>query len=156
VASGQTVLTGLAAPHDARPVDGGWLVNASQHGKLLRIPDGGSPEVIVEVDGFPRGLAVLPEHYVLGVSRPRLPGGPQGCADVLLIDRHTRQVLRKYPVPQPEIGHVIVAPAPEVLDVMRREQSMALPCLMPQREIIAVENRAGGVRALGPFRLKTR
>ena len=68
---------------------------------------------------------------------------------MLLIDRHTRQVLRKYPLPQPEIGHVSIAPAPEVLDVMRREQSMALPCLMPPREIIGADNRAGSVRRRG-------
>ncbi len=156
VATEQTVLSGLAAPHDARRVDDGWLVNASQQGRLMLYPDSGAPRVIVEVDGFPRGLAVLPDHYVLGVSRPRQPGGPQGCAEVLLIDRRTYQVLRRYPVPQPEIGHVSVGPGPEVLDVMRREQAMALPCLMPQRQIITDENRAGCVRVFGSFRMKTR
>ena len=36
----------------------------------MLIPDDGPParRLLVEVDGFPRGLAVLPDHYVLGVS----------------------------------------------------------------------------------------
>ena len=53
-------------------------MNESQQKRTVLIPDAGTAQVIAEVDGFPRGLAVLPEHYVLGVSRPRQPGAYLG------------------------------------------------------------------------------
>src|SRR2546423_1718731 len=67
--TGPPVHTGLTMPHDRYRLDDGWLVTDSGNCRTLFFPDaGGEPRVVAQLTDFTRGLAVLPEVYVIGFS----------------------------------------------------------------------------------------
>ena len=150
----QAVVEGLSAPHDPYRLDGGWLVNDSDRSRLLFVPDRGTPKVVVEAPGFSRGLAVLPEHLVVGFSSPRQRSRAGGNGAILVIDRRSYRLLRTIVVPHGEIGWICPAPAPEVLAAMEREQHQVHESfgLQPSRDIVGVEDRCGAVEILEPPR----
>ena len=135
VTTGQAVVEGLSGPHDPHRLPGGWLVNESHLARTIYVRDHGPRETIFQPKGFPRGLFVRDDHYILGVSCPRQPGWPTGNARVLAIDRTSRETVRSLPIPYPEIGHVVAAPSAEVVESMRQEQGRQLQCLLPQRDL---------------------
>lgn len=151
VASGQTVHDGLAAPHDPCRMAGGWLVNDSARSRTLWLPDEGTAETVVSSTGFARGLAVIPEGYVVGFSSPRGLARPHGCASVLVVAGTTRQVVKMVNIPYAEIGHIFPIPAVEVVEAVRREQAAPGCCLLPDRKAIAEADRMGAVLAVGPL-----
>jgi hypothetical protein len=153
IESNRPVLEGLSGPHDPHRVENGWVVNESDKSRTVFIPDDGPTQVIHAAPGFPRGLAILPDVYVLGVSSPRDRARPQGCASVLVIDRKTHEVRKSINLPWPEIGHIVVAPRPEVLTAVQREQAAGRPCFLPQREAIPAADRVGSITALGTPRV---
>lgn len=151
VPSGRPLVEGLSGPHDPHRIPGGWVVNDSHLGCLIHVPDNGPREIILQTNGFPRGLLLLPDRYVLGVSALRKPGRAIGNARVLVIDRRARQTVQSLPIPYPEIGHVAVAPSAEVLESMRREEARGLDCLLPERDAIAPAERLGAITVSGPL-----
>jgi hypothetical protein len=150
----QTPVTGLSAPHDPYRLEGGWLVNDSNLSRFLFVPDGGKPKVLATAPGFSRGLAVLPQHYVVGFSSPRDRNRQEGLAAVLVLDRRTLAVVKTIHLPYLEIGHICAAPAPEVLSALQREQSQLHENLglYPQRGVVPPEDRAGSIEVLEPAR----
>ncbi|MBY0527777.1 MAG: TIGR03032 family protein [Gemmataceae bacterium] len=150
--SGQVVVEGLAAPHDPRRVDDGWLVNDSARSRLLFYPDEGPEQVVIESPGFSRGLAVLPKHLVVGFSSPRCQERQQKCASLLLVERGSHRLVKSINVPYAEIGHIFEAPDDRVLQAIQDEQALDRRGLLHERTIIATADRAGGITALSPLR----
>jgi uncharacterized protein (TIGR03032 family) len=152
IPSGRAVLQGFTAPHDPRRIEDGWLVNDSAGARTLLVSDTGTTQEIVTGTGFARGLAVLPQAYVIGFSTARTVERQEGCASAWCVDRRTRQVLTTVNLPHAEIGHIIVAPAPEVLTAVRSEQAGAGPCLLAASSPIPERDRAGSVVVVGATR----
>lgn len=72
VRTGQTVVCGLSMPHSPRISDGELFVLDSGRGQLLRIsPPSGSRDVVAEVPGYARGLAIHGPLAFVGLSRIR-------------------------------------------------------------------------------------
>lgn len=72
VPSGEVVTTGLAMPHSPRLHDGAvWLLDSGR-GSLVRVDvRDGSVEVVAELPGYTRGLALAGTFAFVGLSRAR-------------------------------------------------------------------------------------
>jgi hypothetical protein len=147
VESGRGVAAGLSAPHDPCRLDGGWLVNDSDRSQLVFIPDGGTPQVVAKAAGFSRGLAVLPEHFVVGFSSPRDRNRSGGTAAIVVVEKASRRIVKSINVPYPEIGTICLAPKPDVIEAIDREQSKVFEYfgLFPTHEKIGIEDRLGSI-----------
>jgi hypothetical protein len=152
IPSGRPVLSDFSAPHDPRRIDEGWLINESGRSRTLLVPDSGPVQMVGSATGFARGLAVLPHAYVIGFSTARNVERQEGCASILCVDRRDSRVLKVVDLPYAEIGHIIVAPSPEVIAAVRREQASPGPCLLPPHAPIPARDRAGSVTVTGPLR----
>lgn len=72
VASGEVVCSNLAMPHSPRLHRGHLYVLNSGEGQLLRVePSSGERHVIAELPGFTRGLDLIGDTAVVGLSRIR-------------------------------------------------------------------------------------
>jgi hypothetical protein len=152
VESGRTVVTGLSAPHDPCRIDRGWLVNDSHHSNIVFVPDGGTPQTIAKAPGFSRGLAVLPEHLVVGFSSPRDRNRTGGTAAIVVVERGSNRIVKSINVPYPEIGTICLAPKQDVIEAIDREQAKVFEYfgLYPTRERIGVEDRLGSIEIAEP------
>jgi acetolactate synthase-1/2/3 large subunit len=150
----QAVVEGLSAPHDPYRLDGGWLVNDSDRSRLLFVPDRGTPKVVVEAPGFSRGLAVLPDHFVVGFSSPRQKSRADDKGAILLIDRRSYRLLKTIVVPYREIGWICAAPDPEVIAAIEvdRHQVRESLAMQPRRVVVGAEDRRGAVEIVEPPR----
>jgi hypothetical protein len=150
--TGRPVLAGLSMPHDPCRIDGGWVVNDSANCRTLLFPDsGGKPTVVAELPDFSRGLAILAEVYVIGFSIHRSARDSSGCAGVSVVDRSTLKVVKSIRIPFREIGHVVPAPAPDVLAAIVPDNDTARSCLVPRNEIVPEADRSGSLAPLIPF-----
>lgn len=151
VDSGKVLVQGLSGPHDPFRLENGWMVNDSDRQRVLFVPDGGKPQVLFESPGFTRGLAVLPAHYVIGLSSIRTRESATGTATVALLERGTNRLVRNIPLPCAEIGGMCVAPKADVIDAIDREQAGVREHfgLMPIRDVIEVEDRVGSIEVVG-------
>jgi uncharacterized protein (TIGR03032 family) len=71
VASGETVLRGLAMPHSPRWHEGRlWLLNSGE-GRLLRLDADGRAETVCELPGYLRGLTFVGRHALVGLCMIR-------------------------------------------------------------------------------------
>jgi hypothetical protein len=158
VDSGKVMIEGLSAPHDPYRLDKGWLVNDSDRRRLVFLPDGGRPQVLFESSGYPRGLVVLPAHYVVGVSSIRGNNGGD-TSTIALIERGTNRLVRTLAMPCAEIGGMCLAPERNVIDAIEREQHNEVSeCfgLLPTRGDFPLEDRVGSIEIVGvPTRLPT-
>jgi hypothetical protein len=149
--TGQVVLEGLSAPHDPQRVEGGWIINESARSRTVFVPDAGPRQVLAELPGFARGLALFPDVLVVGSSAHRLSKNQADCATITLLDRCSGQMLRSLPIPFREIGHIVPAPPDDVLAAVEREWQGNCHCLLAQDEEIHPDDRAGGIAALSAF-----
>lgn len=79
VASGQTVVRGLAMPHSPRVLDGKVFVLESGRGRLVTVePGSGQLATVVELPGYTRGLAVQGGLAFVGLSKVRTTSALQG------------------------------------------------------------------------------
>ncbi len=119
VASGETVLTGLTAPHNPRRLADGWLVCNSGTGEVLELADDGSPRRGVELGGWTRGLTDLDGLLAVGVSARRKANTPGETASLAVLDRASLEELERIPFPCREIYDVALVPA-SFVDGFRR------------------------------------
>jgi hypothetical protein len=153
VGTGRTVLSGFSAPHDPRPVEGGWLVNDAARSRAVFAPDSGGPlEVLHETPGFARGLAVTADHLIIGSSAHRHSLRPTGRGSVTVVDRQSRRTIKTVALPYEEVGHIIPAPPDELIAAVRRDASAAAQGLARWAGPIPESSRAGRVEAVGEFR----
>jgi len=72
VASGATILRGLAMPHSPRLHQGKLLVLESGRGRLLHVDEAsGRATELAQLPGYPRGMALLGRYAFIGLSRIR-------------------------------------------------------------------------------------
>jgi hypothetical protein len=115
VPSGRVLLEGLTGPHDPNRVAGGWVVNESVESRLMSHPDGAPPQVLAHLPGFPRGLHLLRDYFVVGVSGHRMARDQVNEGRVVLLRRTAGDLVQSIPIPYREIGHIVPAPSAEVL-----------------------------------------
>jgi hypothetical protein len=149
VGSGRAVLDGLSAPHDPRPVEGGWVLNDAARSVTVFHPEGGPPQVLYRAPGFARGLAILQDAYVVGSSSHRLSAGMGAGSSVAVVDRRSLAVLRLIRLPYLEVGHILASPPAEVVSALRREARDGCHGLSPRQGPIPEPDRAGSIEALG-------
>lgn len=108
VATGRPVLEGLIKPHSPRLIEGALYVLNSGAGEVLRLAaPGQSPLVLARLDGFTRGLAVVGDVLLVGLSSLRgtalgldLPVSEQSHqAGIVALDRHSGAVLGRLDLP---------------------------------------------------------
>lgn len=115
-ASGDTVLRGLSQPHSL--VSAGahlWLCD-SEAG-AVRCFDAAFAEVAtIELGRYVRGLLVLDDMLVVGVSRSRNAevGSADDCARLLFLDHQGREVAPPLPLPANEIYDILPLDAEEL------------------------------------------
>jgi hypothetical protein len=151
VEANRAILQGFSGPHDPARIEGGWVLNDAARSRTLLVPDGGPAQVIAELPGFARGLAVLPDVYVIGFSSHRYGPRQDGGGGVLVVDRRSHQVIQSIRLPYLEVGHIVPAPSAEVLTAVQRDQDFGRPGLLSQQEPVAEADRAGSLVALGPL-----
>jgi hypothetical protein len=112
MATGRDVLTGLSRPHNPRYLDGCWLVCNSRRGEVVRIdPATGGVRGRVALGGWTRGVAVLGETVLVGVSARRHDGIVDEQARIAVLNRRTWAVEAEVPVPCREVYDLTLAPA---------------------------------------------
>jgi hypothetical protein len=119
--TGETVVSGLTAPHSPRWVDGMWLVCNSQE-RELRAIDAASGQIVrrVACDCWTRGLTYDDGFFYMGGCNRREEGGPPfGDAQIIVIDRATWKIVEQIPVPVLEIYDLSFVP-PEFAAGVRR------------------------------------
>ena len=110
--TGEVLIDGLRAPHTPRYIDGRWLVCNSADGEVVSIAPDGSREVLVAVDGWPRGLAVTPDAVLVGVSPARHALSTRAATSrLVVVDRATRRVVTEVEVPAREVYDLELVPA---------------------------------------------
>jgi hypothetical protein len=120
IPSGGSIIENLSGPHDPEPFSGGWIVNDMGARQTLFCSTDGDRRPLAQWDHYPRGLAILPDWIVVGLSSDRHPGKKE-IADVCqwahigVIDRHTLKVAKMFPIPFREIGKVFPAPSPKLV-----------------------------------------
>jgi hypothetical protein len=152
VESGRAVVEGLSAPHDPCPVEGGWVINDSARKRTAFYPDGGGPpQVLAQLDDFTRGLVLLPDVCVVGISINRYSKSATPNAGVVVVERPSGKVLKTVLIPYREVGHIVPAPAEDVLGAVALAAAAGHGPLPPRGELIAEAERAGAVEALTPL-----
>lgn len=107
VPQGETVIGGLERPHSPRRVDGTWLVCDSGTGRVTRYNDAGQLLGEIDLGGWTRGLEVLEDVVVVGISgRRSRPGVDGGAASVVVLDRRDLAVLRRVALPVDEVHDI--------------------------------------------------
>lgn len=77
IPEGRPLAEGLCMPHSPRWHDGALYLHESGHARLIRLTGSGRIEPVVDLPGFPRGLAFIGRFAVVGLSRPRTSGSLQ-------------------------------------------------------------------------------
>jgi Domain of unknown function (DUF4915) len=119
--TGETIVSGLTAPHSPRWVDGMWLVCNSEE-RELRAIDAASGQIVRRVDcGYwTRGLTYDDSFFYVGGCQRRGAGGQSfGDAKVMVIDRATWKPVEQISIPAQEIYDLQFVP-PEFTDGIRR------------------------------------
>jgi hypothetical protein len=109
----ENVLTGLSHPHQARLLDGAWVVCNSMTRELLRI-DSMTRSIVdrLQLDGYTRGIGVSDELLFVGESANRgLNPGTEKTAQIAVICRKTWRLLDRLILPCREIYDLVVAPS---------------------------------------------
>lgn len=82
--TGRVVLGGLLMPHTPRLHNGQLFVLNSGHGQVIRwTPGDATAAVVSTLHGFCRGLLVIGDHAIIGVSQGRLTAVPNLTVDAL-------------------------------------------------------------------------
>jgi hypothetical protein len=109
VSTQEDVLTGLRCPHSPRVVGGAWLVCNSARGEVVQIdPADGSVLRRQALGGWTRGVAVLDDFLLVGVSAHRYVRSTHDRAAVVVLRRETWSVLGLIPLPCREVYDVVL------------------------------------------------
>ncbi|MBO4139754.1 DUF4915 domain-containing protein [Micromonospora tulbaghiae] len=109
--TGEPLLSGFRAPHHPHYSDGMWLVCDSAAGELVELPDSiRRPTRRLPLPGWPRGLAVTPDHLYVGISPHRYLDSSVDTAAVAVVDRAQWRVLGVIKLPAREIYSLAVVP----------------------------------------------
>lgn len=118
--TGDTIASGLTAPHTPRWVDGMWLVcNSGEH--ELRAIDAASGQIIRQVacHYWTRGLAYDDSFFYVGGSQRRADHQSFRDAEIIVIDRVTWKPVEHISITAPEIYDLMFVP-PEFAEGLRR------------------------------------
>jgi hypothetical protein len=137
--SGRTAAEGLSSPHSPRVVAGELLVCDSGRGDVL------VGERRVRLGGWTRGAAASDGLLAVGVSAPR---GSGGSAELVLLDRATLRILRRFALPVREVHDVAFLPAGRARRLVR-----AVPMTAPMKPLARADLR---VRLAAPPALALR
>jgi Domain of unknown function (DUF4915) len=111
VASQELVLTGLTAPHNPQHIANGWLVCNSGTGEVLEFDEQGVPRRGVELGGWTRGLVLLDDLLLVGLSARRDESAPSATAELVVLDRDSFAERERFTLPCREIYDLALAPA---------------------------------------------
>ena len=120
LATAATVLEGLHYPHTPRWFESGWLICNSKRNELILI-DSRDQKVRqrVELDAYPRGIAVADDVIFVGESANRKRPEELATAAVAVVCRKTWRILERLSLPCREIYDLVLVP-PELFDGVRR------------------------------------
>jgi Domain of unknown function (DUF4915) len=110
VASRQSVLNGLSAPHNPVWLDGIWMICNSARGEVLCMDENGCVRNRRVFDGWTRGLAYDESFVYVGVSAHRLRGEDAGTAFVVALTRDTLDETARWVLPSREVYDVVLMP----------------------------------------------
>ncbi len=111
VRSQETVISGLTAPHNPHRLPRGWLVCNSGTGEVLEFDERGVPRRGVELGGWTRGLAVLDDLLLVGVSARRDESTPGATAELVVLELDSFEERERFTLPCSEIYDLALAPA---------------------------------------------
>ncbi|HET9730801.1 MAG TPA: DUF4915 domain-containing protein [Acidimicrobiia bacterium] len=103
---------GLSHPHTPRFVDGSWLLCESILGAFVQRDRKGIEQRRIDLGGYTRGFAAVDDHWLVGVSARRTPGG--GDAHVAVIDPVNFAEIDRIALPCSEVYDIITAPIDHV------------------------------------------
>jgi hypothetical protein len=111
VGSGETVLSGLTAPHNPCKLDDAWLVCNSGTQDVLELDTEGTMQRRAGLGGWTRGLALVGESLVVGVSAHRQSKATSATAELAVLDRGSFAERQRITLPCREIYDLVLLPA---------------------------------------------
>ena len=108
--SGDSVITGLCAPHSPRYFDAAWTVCDSLRNSVVQVDGQGRRQREVKLRSFTRGLAVTDDYLVVGESVQRVDEDSSATGSVAVVRRCDFGFVTRVEVPYREVSDIIVVP----------------------------------------------
>lgn len=146
--TGQVIIRGLSQPHSLKSHDGALWLCDSETQRVVSFRGGQQVEEIL-LDGYPRGLMMLDDRILVGLSQSRNvanAGVQNGC--IVELAGLARQEVSRTHLPAPEIYDLLSAPA-DMPDLQRgaiTEARTALHEAVGARNTAASSSHALGAR----------